>query len=52
MYYTGMDPFTMKPMFVETDQVCKEVQKQILVEKTTLRLVEKRFSTSGTRKKT
>ena len=51
MYYTGIDPFTMKPMFVETDPARKEQQKQILVEKTTLGLSEKRFSTSSTRKK-
>jgi radical SAM superfamily enzyme YgiQ (UPF0313 family) len=33
MYYTGMDPFTRKPLFVEKDQVKKERQKNIVVEK-------------------
>ncbi|HEX7557385.1 MAG TPA: YgiQ family radical SAM protein [Leptolinea sp.] len=33
MYYTGLDPFTMKPIFVEKDPARKEHQKQIVVEK-------------------
>jgi uncharacterized radical SAM protein YgiQ len=33
MYYTGMDPFTGKPLFVERDPVKKERQKNIVVEK-------------------
>ena len=33
MYYTGMDPFTGKPLFVERDPVKKERQKNIAVEK-------------------
>ena len=33
MYYTGMDPFTGNPLFVERDPVKKERQKNIAVEK-------------------
>jgi radical SAM superfamily enzyme YgiQ (UPF0313 family) len=33
MYYTGIDPFTGKPLFVERDPVKKERQKNIVVEK-------------------
>jgi len=33
MYYTGLDPFTLKPLFVEKDPVRREKQKQIIVEK-------------------
>jgi len=33
MYYTGLDPFTGKPLFVERDLVKKEQQKNIVVEK-------------------
>ena len=33
MYYTGLDPFTMKPVFVETDTARKERQKALIVEK-------------------
>ena len=33
MYYTGIDPFTGKSLFVERDPVKKERQKNILVEK-------------------
>jgi uncharacterized radical SAM protein YgiQ len=33
MYYTGMDPFTMQPIFVEKDFSKRERQKQIIVEK-------------------
>ncbi len=33
MYYTGLDPFTLKPLFVEKDPVRREKQKQIVVEK-------------------
>ena len=33
MYYTGMDPFTGKQVFVERDPVKKERQKNIVVEK-------------------
>jgi radical SAM superfamily enzyme YgiQ (UPF0313 family) len=33
MYYTGLDPFTLEPVFVEKDMARKERQKQILVEK-------------------
>jgi uncharacterized radical SAM protein YgiQ len=51
MYYTGLDPFTMKPIFVEKDQARKERQKQIVVEKTAFGLPGKQFSFSGTRKK-
>jgi hypothetical protein len=33
MYYTGIDPFNRKPLFVERDPVKKERQKNIVVEK-------------------
>jgi uncharacterized radical SAM protein YgiQ len=33
MYYTGMDPFTMQPIFVEKDARRKEKQKDILTRK-------------------
>ncbi|GAP21848.1 YgiQ family radical SAM protein [Leptolinea tardivitalis] len=33
MYYTEMDPFTLKPLFVEKDTLRKERQKMIVVEK-------------------
>lgn len=33
MYYTGLDPFTMKPLFVEKDPLRREKQKQIIIEK-------------------
>ena len=33
MYYTGLDPFTLKPLFVEKDPMRREKQKQIVVEK-------------------
>jgi len=33
MYYTGLDPFTLKPLFVEKDTLRREKQKQIVVEK-------------------
>lgn len=33
MYYTGLDPFTLKPLFVEKDQYRREVQKKIVVQK-------------------
>ncbi len=33
MYYTGIDPFTMTPMFVERDTGKKELQKNIVLEK-------------------
>lgn len=33
MYYTGADPFTGEKIFVEKDPVCKNKQKNILVEK-------------------
>ncbi len=33
MYYTGLDPFTPKPIFVEKDPAHREKQKQIIVEK-------------------
>ncbi len=38
MYYTGMDPFTGKPLFVERDPVKKERQKNIVVGKQVSRL--------------
>ena len=36
MYYTELDPFTLKPVFVEKDNTRKERQKQLLVEKSPL----------------
>lgn len=33
MYYTGMDPFTKEPIFVEKDPHGKERQKAIIIEK-------------------
>jgi radical SAM superfamily enzyme YgiQ (UPF0313 family) len=33
MYATGLDPFTLKQVFVEKDQARREHQKQIVVEK-------------------
>ena len=33
MYYTGLDPFTLKPLFVEKDPLRREKQKQIVIEK-------------------
>jgi radical SAM superfamily enzyme YgiQ (UPF0313 family) len=33
MYYTEVDPFTRKPLFVEKDPVRREKQKHIIVEK-------------------
>jgi uncharacterized radical SAM protein YgiQ len=33
MYYTGLDPFFPKPVFVEKDPARRERQKQIIVEK-------------------
>jgi uncharacterized radical SAM protein YgiQ len=44
MYYTGIDPFSRRPLFVEKNQEHREVQKQILVGKTAVR-------TSGKQKK-
>jgi uncharacterized radical SAM protein YgiQ len=34
MYYSGLDPFSGKPLFVEKDPRKKEEQKKIVVEKT------------------
>lgn len=36
MYYTGLDPFTLEPLFVERDPLKREKQKQIVVDKTSL----------------
>ena len=33
MYYTGTDPFSGKPLFVEKDPVKKEIQKDIVTQK-------------------
>ncbi len=33
MYYTGLDPFTLQPLFVEKDPIRREKQKRIIVEK-------------------
>ena len=35
MYATGLDPFTLKPVFVEKDPSRRERQKQIIVQKST-----------------
>lgn len=35
MYYTGLDPFTLKPLFVENETGRKEVQKRIVVSDST-----------------
>ncbi len=32
MYYTGLDPFTLEPLFVERDPVRKEKQKKMITE--------------------
>ncbi len=32
MYYTGLDPFTLEPLFVERDPVRKEKQKFMITE--------------------
>lgn len=37
MYYTGLDPFTLEPIFVERNLAGKERQKQIVVEKSAFR---------------
>jgi len=33
MYYTGLDPFSRRPIFVEKDSARRERQKQIIIEK-------------------
>jgi uncharacterized radical SAM protein YgiQ len=33
MYYTGLDPFTLEPLFVEKDPTRRERQKQIVTDK-------------------
>ena len=33
MYATGLDPFTLKPVFVEKDPSRRERQKRIIVQK-------------------
>jgi uncharacterized radical SAM protein YgiQ len=33
MYYTGLDPFSLQPIFVEKDLAHRERQKQIVIEK-------------------
>lgn len=47
MYYTELDPFTKKKIFVEKDQRRKEKQKEIVVAKTTFGGKKKSGSTSG-----
>lgn len=46
MYYTGLDPFTMEPIFVETEPSRKERQKAIVVEKP-VHDYSSRFTTGG-----
>lgn len=41
MYYTGIDPFTRQPIFVEKDPAHREQQKQIIIEKTQLAVSKK-----------
>jgi uncharacterized radical SAM protein YgiQ len=41
MYYTGLDPFTRQPIFVEKDLRRKERQKYILIRKTVQPAVKK-----------
>ena len=36
MYYTGLDPFSRQPVFVEKDTTQREHQKQIVVDKPTV----------------
>lgn len=33
MYYTGLDPFTLEPLFVERDPLKRDRQKQVVVQK-------------------
>jgi uncharacterized radical SAM protein YgiQ len=33
MYYTGLDPFTLQPLFIERDPAGRQRQKQIIVDK-------------------
>jgi uncharacterized radical SAM protein YgiQ len=49
MYYTGIDPFTNKPLFVEKDPAKKERQKDIITEKRETRR-EERNPAAGERK--
>ena len=44
MYYTGLDPFTLKPLFVEKDISRREKQKAIVVEKPSAPPAERRPS--------
>jgi hypothetical protein len=47
MYYTELDPFTKKKIFVEKDQRRKEKQKEIVVEKNRFGGKGKKPSSSG-----
>ena len=48
MYYTEMDPFTKKKIFVEKDARRKEKQKEIVVPRTNHNVARaKRMSSSG-----
>ena len=53
MYYTGIDPFAMVPLFVEKDPRAKERQKQVITRKTdgrhavTHRPRQNRYKTAG-----
>ncbi|MCP3875917.1 MAG: YgiQ family radical SAM protein [Desulfobacteraceae bacterium] len=42
MYYTGLDPFSMKPIFVEKNPKAKQKQKQIVTNKPSSRGFKKR----------
>jgi hypothetical protein len=42
MYHTGLDPFTLQPIFVEKDLRKKEFQKQILINKAKSLLLQKK----------
>jgi len=48
MYYTELDPFTKKKIFVEKDQRRKEKQKEIVVPRTNHHNMRaKRMTSSG-----
>jgi len=43
MYYTGLDPWSKKPIFVEKDPVKKQKQKDVVTEKERIRHKPKRY---------
>jgi uncharacterized radical SAM protein YgiQ len=40
MYYTGLDPFTSQPIFVEKDLLGKELQKRAVIQKASSKIKE------------